>query len=219
MSQRAASHQPIAEPERKGFASMGMPSLVDRAPEWAPEVDARLGRVGMRIWIGADVFFFVAWFFAFFYLRALNNNHDWTPSGVGHPNRTIGAAILLLVLVSAGLYWMGTREVGARAASARMLLWLALIAGILSFVVQMYEFQHLGFDPQLGTGYASVFVGLKAVWLFQLVGALFWMATQIAQTRPNGDAMIRPASAANFANFMIFLAGIGLVSYLVLYFF
>jgi heme/copper-type cytochrome/quinol oxidase subunit 3 len=219
MSRRVAEDQPIAEPERQGFLSMGMPVLVSRSPEWAPEVDARLARVGTRIWIGADVFFFLAWFFAFFYLRALNNNHDWAPSGVGHPNRTIGAAILLLFVISAGLYWVGSRAIAAQSARARMLIWLALIAGILCIVVQMYEFQHLSFDPQLGTGYASVFVGLKAVWLFQLIGALFWVATQTAQMRPNGDAVIRPASSAIFGNFMVFLAGIGLVSYLVLYFF
>jgi heme/copper-type cytochrome/quinol oxidase subunit 3 len=218
MSERSASHAPIAEPDQEGFISRGMPILVSRSPEWAPEVDARLARVGTRIWIGADVFFFIAWFFAFFYLRALNNNHDWTPSGVGHPNRAVGAAILVLVLLSAGLYWMGSRRIVAQRATARLLLWLALLAGILCFAVQMYEFQHLGFDPQLGTGYASVFVGLKAVWLFQLVAALFWLTTHIAQSRPRGDATIRPASAAIFGNFMVFLAGIGLVSYLVLYF-
>jgi heme/copper-type cytochrome/quinol oxidase subunit 3 len=218
MSQRAASSQPIAEPERQGFASMGMPSLVERAPEWEPEVDARLGRVGMRIWIGADVFFFVAWFFAFFYLRALNNNNNWLPPGTTHPTRAFGAIIVALVVISAGLCWAGMRAVVAQPATARMFLWLALVSGILAFAVQIYEFRHLGFDPQLGGGFPSVFVGLKGVWLFQLVGAMFWVATQIAQTRPNGDAMIRPRSAAIFANFMIFLAGIGLVSYLVLYF-
>jgi heme/copper-type cytochrome/quinol oxidase subunit 3 len=206
MSERAATDQ-----------SRGMP-LASPAPEWAPEVDARLARVGTRIWIVADVFFFVAWFFAFFYLRDLNNNNNWLPPGTTHPTRAIGAAIVALVVISAGLYWFGTRSVGARPAAARKLFWLALVSGILAFAVQIYEFQHLGFDPQLGGGFPSVFVGLKGVWLFQLVGAMFWLATHIAQARPHGDATIRPASAATFANFMVFLAAIGLVSYLVLYF-
>lgn len=207
MSQRAASDQ-----------SKGMPALVSRAPEWAPDVDARLARVGTRIWIVADVFFFSAWFFAFFYLRALNNNHDWLPPGTTHPTRAIGAAIVVLVVISAGLYWAGARAVAAQPGTARRLFWLALAAGILCFAVQIYEFKHLGFDPQLGGGFPSVFVGLKAVWLFQLVAALFWLATHIAQAHPNGDGTIRPASAVTFGNFMAFLAAIGLVSYLVLYF-
>jgi heme/copper-type cytochrome/quinol oxidase subunit 3 len=207
MSQRASSEQ-----------SKGMPTLVSRAPEWAPDVDARLARLGTRIWIVADVFFFVAWFFAFFYLRALNNNNNWLPPGTTHPTRAIGAIIVALVVISAGLCWAAMRAVVAQPATARMFLWLALVSGILAFAVQIYEFQHLGFDPQLGGGFPSVFVGLKGVWLFQLVGALFWLATHIAQARPDRDATIRPASAATFGNFMVFLAGIGLVSYLVLYF-
>jgi heme/copper-type cytochrome/quinol oxidase subunit 3 len=195
-----------------------MPTLVTRSPEWEPEVDARLARVGTWIWIVADVFFFAAWFFAFFYLRALNNDYSWLPAGATHPTRAIGALIVLLAIASAGLYWAGARTVVAQRATARLFFWLALIAGIVCFGVQIYEFQNLGFDPQQGGGYPSVFVGLKGVWLFQLTGAMLWLATQIAQTRPLGDATIRPKSAVIFGNFIVFLAAIALVAYLVLYF-
>ena len=218
MSQRAVPDHQIAEPAQHGFISTGMPPLLARAPEWAPEVDARLARVGMWMWIGADVLFFAGWFFAFFYLRALNNNYDWLPAGTTHPTRGIGAIIVLLAIVSAGLYWAGARTVVAQRATARLFFSLALIAGILCFGVQIYEFRNLGFDPQQGGGYPSVFVGLKGVWLFQLTGAMLWLATQIAQTRPLGDATIRPKSVVTYGNFMVFLAAIALVSYVVLYF-
>jgi heme/copper-type cytochrome/quinol oxidase subunit 3 len=218
MSERAASEHQIIEPDRHGFIERGMPALLSPAPEWAPEVDARLARVGTRIWIVADVFFFAAWFFAFFYLRALNNDNDWLPPGTTHPTRAIGAVIVALAVIASVLCWAGARAVAAQTSTARLLFWLALLSGILCFVVQIYEFRHLGFDPQLGGGFPSVFVGLKGVWLFQLVGALFWLATHIAQARPHGDATIRPASVATFSGFMIFLAAISLVSYLVMYF-
>jgi heme/copper-type cytochrome/quinol oxidase subunit 3 len=218
MSEHASSEHQIIEPMQHGFIERGMPSLVSPAPEWAPAVDARLARVGTRIWIVADVFFFAAWFFAFFYLRALNNNNYWLPPGTTHPTRAIGAAIVALAAVAAVLCWAGMRAVVRQPATARLLLWLALVSGILCLGVQIYEFRHLGFDPQLGGGFPSVFVGLKGVWLFQLVGALLWLATHIAQARPQADATIRPASAATFSWFMIFLAAIGLVSYLVMYF-
>jgi heme/copper-type cytochrome/quinol oxidase subunit 3 len=208
----------VDEPVPPPFAHRGMPTLASRSPEWEPEVDARLARVGTWIWIVADVFFFVAWFFAFFYLRALNNNYDWLPAGTTHPTRGIGAVIVLLVIASAGLYWAGARMIVTQPATTRLFFWLALAAGILCFGVQIYEFRNLGFDPQQGGGYPSVFVGLKGVWLFQLTGAMFWLATQIAQTRPYGDATIRPKSVVTFGNFMLFLAAIALVSYVVLYF-
>lgn len=218
MSERAASGQQISEPIRHGMASTGMPSLAASSPEWAPEVDARLARVGMYLWIGADVLFFAAWFFAFFYLRALNNNHDWTTVWTVHPRRYMGGSILLLIAISAGAYWLGTRALVNQRSNGRTLLWLALAAGILCVVFQIYEFRHLGFDPRLGGGYPSVFVGLTGAWLVQVVGAMLWLASHIAQMRPNGDVMVRPASAAIFGYFLAFLAGIGLIAYLVLYF-
>jgi len=197
--------------------SRGMPAL-ERLPEWTPEVDARLARVGIWVWIGADVTFFAAWFFAFFYLRALNNNNDWMAAGVTHPTRAIGAAIFLLFAISAGLFWVGARSVVSQRATALIFFWLALAAGIACFVVQIYEFRNLGFDPQMGGGYPSVFIGMKGAWLIQVVGSMLWLASNIAQTKPNGDVTVRPASATFFGYFLVFLAGIGLISYVVLYF-
>ena len=92
------------------------------------------------------------------------------------------------------------------------------MAGILCIGFQIYEFGHLGFDPQLGGGYPSVFVGLKGAWLVQLVGAVLWMGTHVAQARPGGDMSVRPASTSMFGYFLAFLAGINLIAYLVLYF-
>lgn len=218
MSQRTTAEHQIAEPRREGFTAKGMPALVARSPEWAPEVDARLARVGTWIWIGADVLFFSAWFFAFFYLEDLNNNHSWMAEGVIQPHRGIGAAIVLLAVLSASLYWVGADSVTSHRPTGRALLWWALAAGILCVGVQIYELRNLGFDPQLGGGYPSVFVGLKAAWLVQLVGALLWVAAQIAQARPGGDVTARPASAIVFGYFLAFLAGIAIFSYLVLYF-
>ena len=188
------------------------------APEWAPEVDARLARVGMRILLGADVFFFAAFFFAFFYLRALNNDYAWLPEGTTHPTRAIGAIILLLLVLCAAFYMLGARAVATTPSTARTLFWLALISGILACVVQLYEFRNLGFDPQLGGGYPSVFVGLKGGLLAQVVGSLLWLGSHVAQAKPLGDSAARPASAGMFGYFLIFLVGVSLVAYLVLYF-
>ncbi|HZK73445.1 MAG TPA: hypothetical protein VFD88_05545 [Clostridia bacterium] len=218
MSERSAPGHQIGEPTRSGAPAKGLPSLAVGSPEWAPAVDARVARVGMWLWIGADVLFFLAWFFAFFYLRALNNNHDWMSVWVVHPRRYMGGIILLLMAISAGAYWLGASAFTNRRSNGRMLLWLALAAGILCIVFQIYEFNHLGFDPQLGGGYPSVFVGMKGAWFIQVVGAMLWLASHVAQSKPSGDVAKRPGSAVSFGYFLAFLAGIGLISYLVLYF-
>lgn len=202
MSQRVVSEKP------SGLAG---PATLD---EWAPAVDARVTRTGMRIFVGADAFFFAAFFFAFFYLRSMNNDSSWMVQGVSQPSRVIGALIVVLAILIAVFYMVAMRG----ASVGRTMLWLALAAGILYIGAQVYEFRHLGFDPQLGGGYPSVFVGLKGVILVQTAGALLWLGSLIAQTRPGGDMMIRRATAASYSMFLWFLAGIGLLAYIVLYF-
>jgi heme/copper-type cytochrome/quinol oxidase subunit 3 len=172
----------------------------------------------MRIFMGADAMFFVAFLFAFFYLKALNNNHDWMPKGDIHPRRYIGGIIVVLLVVCAGLVVLGARSVATTHTRSRLLFWAALVIGVVAVGFQVYEFKHLGFDPQLGGAYPSVFVGLKGALLVQIVGALLWVGTLIHQTSPTGDAVARPASVVEFSNFMIFLAAISLIVYLVLFF-
>ena len=198
--------------------SRGLPNLVTTSPEWSPEVDARVSGLGMWIFIGANAMLFVAFFFAYFYLRSLNNGNDWMPAWVVHPNRRIAGIMVLLLVAGAALVWLGTRSVAKSPGSARRLLWLALLAASLYIGFQIYEFNHLGFDPQFGGGYVSVFVGLKGVLLAEVVVAMAWLGTLIAQATPLGDATARPASAAAFGNFMVMLACVGVVAYLVLYF-
>jgi heme/copper-type cytochrome/quinol oxidase subunit 3 len=161
---------------------------------------------------------FVAFFFAFFYLRALNNGNDWMPAWVVHPNRRIAGLMVLLLIASAAAVWLGARSAAKTPGSARRLFWLALLAAVLYIALQIYEFKNLGFDPQFGGGYVSVFVGLKSVLMAEVVVAMIWLGTHIAQATPIGDTTARPASAAAFGNFMVMLAGVGVVAYLVLYF-
>ncbi len=192
--------------------------MVVAAPEWDPAIDARVARVGMWILLGCEVTFFAAFFFAFFYLRALNNNYSWLPPATTHPTRGFGGLIVLFLIACAAFYWLGARAVVASPARGRLLFWLAMLAGVLCIATQVYEFRNLGFDPQMGGGYPSVFVAMKGAFMVQLAGALFWLATHIAQAAPGGDSVLRPESTRRFGVFLIFLAGMSLVAFVILYF-
>src|SRR5919109_1682316 len=65
---------------------------------------ARNIRVGSRLWAAAQAFFFLAFFFAFLYLRALNTNGLWQGWPHTHPSPStgFGVGILICVLASAG---------------------------------------------------------------------------------------------------------------------
>src|SRR5437764_12632174 len=62
-------------------------------------------RTGSRLWAAAQAFFFLAFFFAFLYLRALNTNGVWRGWPHHHPNPStaFGVAILICVLAAAAV--------------------------------------------------------------------------------------------------------------------
>src|SRR5438445_13831009 len=70
-----------------------------------PELLARNIRVGSRLWAASQAFFFVAFFFAFLYLRALNTNGLWRGWPHHHPSPSLafGVAILICVVASAAV--------------------------------------------------------------------------------------------------------------------
>ena len=188
----------------------------DAAVEVEVALDARLVAVGTWLFLAAEIFFFVAWWFAFFYLRALNNDQAWKARGIGPPSKGYGAVVVVLALLTAGAYFVGSRPL-SRAFLFRLLTLVALILGIATCLFQGYEMWHLGFGLTDG-GYPSVFSGLTGSWVVQFALATAWLGSIVTQTGPAGDTVLRRRPAASFAWVLLFLAAIGVVNYILLYF-
>jgi heme/copper-type cytochrome/quinol oxidase subunit 3 len=178
-------------------------------------LDARLVAVGTWLFLAAQIFFFAAWWFAFFYLRAINNNQAWKARGAGPPSKGYGAVVLALALLTAISYFLGSRQ-PTRTILFRLLTPVALVFGIATCLFQGYEMWHLGFGLTDG-GYPSVFTGMTAAWLLQFVGTTAWLASIVTQIGPAGDTIARRQPAASFAWVLLFLAGIGVINYILLY--
>jgi heme/copper-type cytochrome/quinol oxidase subunit 3 len=160
--------------------------------EEPPEQLGRNLRSAGHLWAGTTAFFFAGFVFAFFYLRSLNNANKWHPKGID-PSLGLGTAIIVCVLASVALTWLGLRE--RRAASiggefssklddARLWAWrrrglAALGLGVAAIVLQCVEYATLGFGPTQG-GYASVFVGWTGMFIVFVLGAMFWLETLLA---------------------------------------
>jgi len=172
-----------------------------------PEVERRIAHLGSILFAAATAFFFIAFLFAFVYLRALNSNGLW---GAGKPHHHVhaslglGIAILVCILVSvaavgavrlAPAFWLP-------AASATLLLGLAAVA------LQCWQWAHLGFGPGDG-GYASVYLGWTGFFTIFVFGAVYWLETIVAtavRTRA-GAAEVEP----QLADFSIVWSVLGLV--------
>jgi heme/copper-type cytochrome/quinol oxidase subunit 3 len=181
-----------------------------------PEVQERNLWIGARILGGATIMFFLAFVFAYFYLRSLNNFGKWMPSRVDPP-QAYGAAIVVLFALSAAsfAYAAYAARNGRRWLAAAG---LSLALGLAGCVVQAFEYAHLGFGPQDG-GYASVFMGWTLLFVVLVLPAMCWVEIVLAEglrNRRSSSAHV-PAGFGDAAFYWGLLAAIGVLAWIVLY--
>ncbi len=137
--------------------------------------------VGARLLASGVIFLFMAYVFAFFYLRALNTNHDFHPAHTNPPTG-FGVAILLCVLGSTAVFEFARRSLDdGKGSPWRIGSLLALVLGLAAVVLQFIEYFNLQFGAT-GGGFASVFLGFTVVFGVFWLGAVYWIETLCAQS-------------------------------------
>jgi heme/copper-type cytochrome/quinol oxidase subunit 3 len=219
----------MSSPSEKLPLGLTVPSVRAGAeiPPESADVGARVLRVASRMLCGASTFFFLAFLFAYFYLRSIDANHMWHPAHV-HPNQGLGAAFIVCVVLSAAVTTLAARRMKAKSAG-----WLApgiagVVLGLVAIVLQCIEFTVQHFGPTNGA-YASVFCSWSAFYLIAVLFTMYWLETQVAtevraRRTPAGsegdikdpDLLIAPALEAA-AFYWGFLAAIGVITYVTLY--
>jgi heme/copper-type cytochrome/quinol oxidase subunit 3 len=203
-----------------------VPAGAEIPPE-PPDVGARALSVASRMLCGASTFFFLAFVFAYFYLRSINADHMWHPKHV-NPNQGLGAAFIVCIVLSAAFTIIAGQRMKAKSPA-----WLApaiagVALGLVAVALQCIEYTVQHFGPTNG-GYASVFCAWSGFYLIAVLFTMYWLETQVAtevraRRTPAGsegdikdpDLLIAPGlDAAVF--YWSFLAGIGVVTYVTLY--
>jgi heme/copper-type cytochrome/quinol oxidase subunit 3 len=196
-------------------------------PPEPPDVGARALSVAARLMAGASTFFFLSFLFAYFYLRSLNVDHMWRPAHV-NPDKGLGVAFIACVVLSAAAAIVSGRGMGAGSRSWTRALAASVLLGLAAVGLQCFEYTKQSFGPTNGA-FASVFCTWTALYLVAVLATLYWLETQLATelrarrapAHPHGDIrdpdrLIAPAlDAAVF--YWSFLAGIGAITYVVLY--
>ena len=196
------------------------PEIELEPPEWQP----RAMWVGARQLCGAAAFFFMAFVFAYFYLRSLDTHKDWKIGSV-NPPIGFGVAILVALLLSAAALRMAATQSERRVAVGAG----ALVLVLLAVVLQVIEWTTLGFGPASG-GYASVYVGWTAFYSVFALASAYWIETQVAtawRRRREGvlvtsaevltDAAVEKASLEACSFFWTFYVALGVVLFVLLY--
>jgi len=209
--------------------------------EEPPELLARNLVSASYLLAGATAFFFVAFVFAYFYLRSLNNGGMWKPKGVD-ASIGWGTAIVACYVLSALLVRLGLTDHRAlRRDQWRLKGLAALLVGVAGLVLQIVGWTQQSFGPTDG-GFASVYFGWTAYLFLFVLGTLLWLemtlATSLRYRRietgapPPGRASGDPHRTAHdirdplslvrgelvgLSFYWTFLAAIALITWIVLY--
>jgi heme/copper-type cytochrome/quinol oxidase subunit 3 len=196
--------------------------IENEPPEWQP----RAIWVGGRLLCGAISFFFAAFVFAFFYLQALDVNHNWK-IGTVQPAKGLGISIMALYVIGAVIYRLAAKraEVDELAAGAIAVLFTLAAVGL-----QFFEYTQLGFGASQG-GYAAVFFGWTATYAIVALMGVYWIEIQVAslyrvrkegRTRPTevptDEAQLLRAGIEASSFYWAFFAAIGFIAWIILYY-
>ena len=159
---------------------------LDRAAEEAGfyhEAALNAAWTGSRFAVGALSFLYGAFAFAYFYLRSVNSSGRWEGSGYHAPQIGYGVTILILVVVSAIVQYVGLTRIKAGAKSA----WLgaalvALVLGVVAVALEIVQLLNLPFQPG-SSGFSSVFTGFYPVMLVSWLAAMIWLEILIMRAR------------------------------------
>jgi heme/copper-type cytochrome/quinol oxidase subunit 3 len=142
----------------------------------SPEQIARIPLVGTWLLIGADFFFVLPLFFAFFFLQAIDNNGMWQPKGVHPPDQALGVAAFALVVLGVVLAQSGLKHLQSQSslASFTNIGRLASLLLLASVVVNIWQLSHVGYGISSGT-YASCFFAMQIVITIQAAALALWV--------------------------------------------
>ena len=191
--------------------STGNPQAV-QIPIEHPDVEARIISIGSYLAAAALAFFFIAFLFAFFYLRALNTNGLWGGAKPGHhvhPALTVGIIVLVCVLGSVACVRLSLAGVRAQKSYARNVAIAALVLGLAAVAVQCWQYTDLGFGPGDG-GFASVYLGWTGFFTIFAFVVLVWLEILIASSQSATD-LRRGRFEADAASFSIVWTMLGVV--------
>jgi heme/copper-type cytochrome/quinol oxidase subunit 3 len=207
-----------------GSASAPVAAHIEPEPrEWQP----RALWVSGRMLCGVISFFFMAFLFAYFYLRALNTNHAWKVGAV-NPSLGLGTSIMALLLLSAIIFRLGTSRVADTLSSGIV----ALVLGLIAVLLQVIEYFTLGFGSASGA-YASVFIAWTVLYALVALFGLYWIETQmaslwrarneegiqrpLAEGVPADDIMLLRAGIEACSFYWAFFVATGVLAYIILY--
>jgi heme/copper-type cytochrome/quinol oxidase subunit 3 len=182
-------------------------------------------RLGARLFVAGDAFVFLAFLFAYLYLRSLNQHGLWRPPHTS-PSLTLGLVTLVALVGSTAAFAVALRALRAgRPRNWRASAGLSLALMLVALVAQAWQLVDPGFSPYHGGAFGSVFVGFTATLFAHLLGATYWLETIVASSgafHREREGVAQPSllyepAASAYGTFAYFLAGVEIVAFVLIY--
>lgn len=187
-------------------------AVVDE-PAFFIQAQATAFWAGARMLVAIGVTTYGALVFSYFYLKSLDSNGLWHPSGQQAPP-LLGAAIFVSGVVPCLLYVWATRRL--RAGRGEALDWkvaaaLATLLLMLSTGLQIWELGRLRFFPG-SSGYAGLFVSTAVVTIAMMLIGTYQFETVLARSLRLGGLLVANDVAANSPEVATFRLGVDAAS-------
>jgi heme/copper-type cytochrome/quinol oxidase subunit 3 len=199
----------------------------------SPEQVARIPLVGTWLLIGADFFFCLPLFFAFFFLQQANIHGMWQPKGIHPPNLGLGIAAAALVVVGVAVAQSGLKNLQSQRtlASFANVGRAAALFMLAAVVVEIWQLSHVGYGIDSGA-YASCFFAMQIVVTIHIAVLALWVLSLANRAgyeakhpipMPGPDAIEEVATpisalARSYEMYAMFLGAIVLLAWVVCYF-
>ncbi|HEV8065300.1 MAG TPA: hypothetical protein VGP46_10735 [Acidimicrobiales bacterium] len=134
-----------------------------------------------RLIIGCVAFAFASLAFAYFYLKSTNSENLWRPYNETAPTH-LGAPIAAVFVAAALINGFGVKRLRrGSTVDWEVAGWTALVLGLVSLALQVFELTQLPFFPGI-SGYSSCFIGWAAMNITLLLVSCYWLETLLARS-------------------------------------
>jgi hypothetical protein len=169
-----------------------------------------------RLVMAANTTLQLSLLFAFLYLRANNFGGMWHPSGIGTPPQALALISLAFPLITLFALWAVWSAVSkARDSSVSGLLWLALLAAVLTGAVRILLMYQFNWELDSAGTYAAISTLWYAVLLGEFILVGLWLLSLVMGHVRRTDPL-SPAHARAILDQWAYITGVSIVVYLLI---
>jgi hypothetical protein len=174
---------------------------------------------GSRLVLAANTTLQLTLLFAYMYLKANNFGGMWHPHGVGTPPQVLALVALVFPAVGVFALWGVSTAVarGRESSSLNGLLWLALLAAILTGAVRILLMYQFGWELDSAGAYADISTLWYAVVLGEFILVGLWMLSLVMGHVRRTDPL-SPSHARAILEQWTYITGVSIAVYLLVQF-